>query len=381
MRALPLLLALTLLASPLHAQTPGAAEATAASRQIERAVSALKQATKAQSRVKALGRAVRAYENGLAVMRDGLRLASARKIEIEAEWQNRRAELSELLGVLQQIERSPAPLLMAHPGGPVGAARAAHVMAEMTPALQSKTDALRAQLDELKQLASVQALAETLMRKGLSDLQSARSDLTEALSRRRKLPTRIGSDKTKLKQLAQNAKSLRQFASALGALKPIDDTTAMASFQSGRGTLIPPVSGKLLRGYNEPDAGGLSRPGLVLTAPPLSVVTAPWGATLRYVGNLLDYGTVAILEPRPQYLMVLAGLGEVFVEEGAVIARGDPIGLLKGDQPGADEFLIELTSGKSFIRNESLYIELREDGIPVDPTPWFVLDLDEKGSR
>jgi len=363
MRALPLLLALTLLASPLHAQTPGAAEATAASRQIERAVSALKQATKAQSRVKALGRAVRAYENGLAVMRDGLRLASARKIEIEAEWQNRRAELSELLGVLQQIERSPAPLLMAHPGGPVGAARAAHVMAEMTPALQSKTDALRAQLDELKQLASVQALAETLMR------------------RRRKLPTRIGSDKTKLKQLAQNAKSLRQFASALGALKPIDDTTAMASFQSGRGTLIPPVSGKLLRGYNEPDAGGLSRPGLVLTAPPLSVVTAPWGATLRYVGNLLDYGTVAILEPRPQYLMVLAGLGEVFVEEGAVIARGDPIGLLKGDQPGADEFLIELTSGKSFIRNESLYIELREDGIPVDPTPWFVLDLDEKGSR
>jgi len=381
MRILSLLLLLALAASPIHAQTPGVAEAAAASQQIERAISALQKATKARSRVKALGRAVRAYENGLAVMRDGLRLASARKIEIEAEWQSRRAELSELLGVLQQIERSPAPLLMAHPGGPVGAARAAHVMAEMTPALQTKTEALRAELTELKQLAKVQALAESHMRQGLSDLQTARSDLTEALSRRRKLPTRIGADKSKLTELAQNAKSLRQFATALGALKTTKADAPMAGFQTGRGTLIPPVSGKLLRGYKQPDAGGLARPGLILSAPPLSIVTAPWGATLRYVGNLLDYGTVAILEPRPGYLMVLAGLGEVFVDEGAVIARGDPIGLLKGDQPGADEFLIELTSGKSFIRNESLYIELREDGIPVDPTPWFVLDLDEKGSR
>jgi len=337
MRILSLLLLLALAASPIHAQTPGVAEAAAASQQIERAISALQKATKARSRVKALGRAVRAYENGLAVMRDGLRLASARKIEI--------------------------------------------VMAEMTPALQTKTEALRAELTELKQLAKVQALAESHMRQGLSDLQTARSDLTEALSRRRKLPTRIGADKSKLTELAQNAKSLRQFATALGALKTTKADAPMAGFQTGRGTLIPPVSGKLLRGYKQPDAGGLARPGLILSAPPLSIVTAPWGATLRYVGNLLDYGTVAILEPRPGYLMVLAGLGEVFVDEGAVIARGDPIGLLKGDQPGADEFLIELTSGKSFIRNESLYIELREDGIPVDPTPWFVLDLDEKGSR
>lgn len=376
-----LALLLVLLANSVSANSDGLKAARDAVNEIKSAHDALKKARQSSSRVLALGRAVRAYEDGLAAMRDGFRIAAHRQATLQSQLEDQQKDISELLGVLQQIERAPAPLLLAHPNGPLGAARAALMMGEITPSLQTRADALRLKLDELKSIAVMQALAESELRAGLADLQTARSDLTEALRKRRKLPPRIGASQAKLASMAQNARDLDSFAKALISLEGSLTSDPVASFETGQGSLRPPVAGLLHRGFKEPDAGGIARPGVILSAPPLSIVTSPWPSTLRYVGSLLDYGTVAILEPQPGYLLVLAGLGEVFVSEGTVIARGDPIGLLNGSQPNADEFLIDVTKGKSFIRNESLYIELRHDGTPIDPTPWFVLDRDEKGSK
>ena len=55
-----------------------------------------------------------------------------------------------------------------------------------------------------------------------------------------------------------------------------------------------------------------------------AVVTTPWAATIRYRGPLLDYGNVMIVEPARGYLLVVAGLSEVFGETGDVLAAACP---------------------------------------------------------
>jgi len=103
------------------------------------------------------------------------------------------------------------------------------------------------------------------------------------------------------------------------------------------------------------------------------LITAPWPATVRYAGPFLDYGNVIILEPDAAYLMVLAGLDQVYVELGQILDQDEPIGLLGGSQPATEEFLIEASQGGGTIDQETLYIEIRKDGTPTDPARWFAL--------
>jgi septal ring factor EnvC (AmiA/AmiB activator) len=92
---------------------------------------------------------------------------------------------------------------------------------------------------------------------------------------------------------------------------------------------------------------------------------------VRYAGPLLDYGNVIILEPQGDHLLILAGLGELFVRAGDLLASGDPVGLMGGEAPNREELIVSdpLASGGEL--SETLYMELREAGEPVDPTAWF----------
>ena len=59
---------------------------------------------------------------------------------------------------------------------------------------------------------------------------------------------------------------------------------------------------------------------------------------------------------------------------GAVLA-GNPRGDLGIPIPDSDEFLLATTTDRDAIKGESLYIELRRAGKPVDPALWFNLAM------
>ncbi len=132
-----------------------------------------------------------------------------------------------------------------------------------------------------------------------------------------------------------------------------------------------PVIGTIRRRFNEQDAAGQEQPGIVVAAPPLSLVTAPQSGIVRFAGEFLDYGLVIIIEPAPEYLEILAGFGQIYVNKGDELASGDPIGLLGGEVPDSAEFLTEMSSASGVTNIETLYIEVREQGVPVDPSGWF----------
>jgi septal ring factor EnvC (AmiA/AmiB activator) len=239
---------------------------------------------------------------------------------------------------------------------------------------------MRADLEEINGLRQVQGNAEKVLETGLGSVQAARTALSKAMADRSHLPRRYLEEPEELRRLVESVDTLEGFATGLADLYS-DVGAPMEDFAGAKGSLPMPVLGTVLRRFNEADAAGIRRPGLVVATAPAALVTTPWPATIRYRGPLLDYGNVMVLEPADGYLLVLAGLGAVYGETGDVLASGAPVGLMSGAEPGAQEFgedfLKNAQMGSGAGRTETLYIELRKGKKPVDPGPWFSRTKDQ----
>jgi len=346
-----------------------AEQAVRAAADLQTAVAALDAATGARDQVAALTQTIRAYEAGLGALREGLRQAAIRDATLALLFEAKRAQVEQLVGVLSRIEADPTPLLLLHPEGPLGMVHAGMLMADVTPALQAEAEALRADLQEIRDLQAAQAAAGQTLSAGLRAAQQARTALSQAISERTDLPRRFSEDPEALKRLLANADTLDAFASGLAPSATQGD--GMRDFTAAKGTLPLPVLGAVLRRAGEADAAGVRRPGILLATAPRALVTAPWAATIRYRGPLLNYGNVIIIEPEGGYLLILSGLDTVYGEVGEVIAAGAPLGLMGGALPDVAEFLVAEQVGGGARDTETLYMELRQGAKPVDPAPWF----------
>ncbi|WP_235829865.1 murein hydrolase activator EnvC family protein [Frigidibacter oleivorans] len=347
-----------------------AEDAASAAEGLRAAIDELQRAGSGREQAVALSRTIRAYEAGLADLRDGLRRAALREAEIAADLEARRARLSRLLGAMMVMQDSPAPLTLLHPEGPEAAVRAGMILSDVTPALQQEAAALSRSLREVAEIRRLQESAETLLSQGLAAAQEARATLNQAMADRGDLPRRFLEEPEELGRLRDSAETLDAFAGGIATMEQ-DIGAPMEDFEGARGTLPLPVLGTVLRRAGEADAAGIRRPGLVIATRPAALVTTPWPATLRYRGPLLDYGNVMILEPAEGYLLVLAGLGTVYGEVGDVLDAGAPVGLMGGAEPGGREFLAAVQEGGGADRSETLYLELRQGRETVDPAPWF----------
>ena len=365
-------LAFVLLASPVRAEYDAGQTAAQAAEMLEQAGFALLAAQGARDRVEALTQTVRAYEEGLLALREGIRQAALRERTILMAFEAERDRLSRLLGVLQSIEAAPAPVVLMHPEGPLGTARVGMILSEVTPAVATQARALRAQLEELAALRAVQDTALGDLSDALERTQDARTQLSQAIAERRMLPENFLSDDIAINQLIDSVDSLDTLA-ALLAQSPPPASPDLPDFTTARGTLPLPVLGTQLRAFGEADAAGVARPGLVYATRAGALVTAPWPASVRYAGPLLDYGNVIILEPEAGYLLILAGLDTVYVNTGAFIPAVGPLGLMPGGaQSDTKDLIVATVQGSGAALSETLYMELRENGVPVDPAEWFI---------
>lgn len=377
MRRAGLLISLLLgLSAPAWAETDPITAARSAALALNQAGLALKEAEGARDRVAALTRTIRAYEEGLAALREGLRRAAIRERILALELEARREEVAQLTGVLLTMQRSPETLLLLHPSGPLATARSGMMLADVTPELQARAEALRANLEEVSMLRALQQSAAGTLAEGLAGAQQARTELSQAISDRTDLPRRFTADPEKLRLLLESADTLEGFASGLASLGGAGEANPLPPFEALQGRLPLPVQGRVLRWMGEADAAGIARPGLLIATRPQALVTTPAPATIRYRGPLLDYGNVMILEPGAGYLLVLAGLAQVYGEVGEVLPAGAPVGLMGGEMPGSPEILSRVSEGGGADRPETLYMELRQGDLPVDPAAWFNVTKD-----
>ena len=84
-------------------------------------------------------------------------------------------------------------------------------------------------------------------------------------------------------------------------------------------------------------------------------MVSPCGGRAVYAAPFRSYGLLLIVDCGGGYHFVLAGLDRLDAVAGQRLLAGEPVGVLAG------------TGGAG----ASLYVELRRNGQPVDPRPWF----------
>jgi septal ring factor EnvC (AmiA/AmiB activator) len=228
-------------------------------------------------------------------------------------------QLARLLSVLEQLKRDPPPALLVSPRDAKDAVRAAILVKAMTPQLQAR--------------AQVYALGatEVMRQRRLAAVQS------EAL----------------FEQESRAAESLPEPEEKL----PLRGTLAAA--QEGELTpparLILPASGKMARRFGDPLPGGGRSNGITLAAAKGSRVVSPGDGLVKYVGPVKGWGVIVILRLAGGYHLVLAGLDRTSVVTGQSVAAGQPVGWAAEGRQATSE----------------LYLEVREEGSPVDPAQWL----------
>ena len=333
------------------------------------AIDSLSEALRAPDQVAALTQAIQAHEAGLSALREGLREAALREAAVNQVLEQQQARVSRMLGAMMAVERIEGPVMLVHPQGPLATARAGMMIADLAAAMQAEAARIGALAREQADLRAVRETAVQTLATGLASLQDARAELSQAIADRRDLPPRLCDDETRMLALLDSVRTLEELAAGLAA-RPAGSTADLPLFVSSRGALRLPVVGTLLRRFGQADAAGVVRPGLVLATEPGALVVAPWYGTVRYRGPLLDYGNVVLLEPGEGWLIVIAGLDVVYPRVGDVVTQGYALGLMPGGSASGDEFVRpDAVAGRS----ETLYLELRQGGQPIDPADWFDL--------
>jgi len=331
-----------------------------------------------------------------------------------------REEYGRLLNALVRLSLMPPEAVLASPGSPIDGARAGTLLSQLTPALREKADSLRGDLNDLRGLEQqIEAEnAEALAAKRA--LENERAHLGELIERRRRLLALTEQEKEAARKetqlLEQEVKDLQGLVEASTRLSPgsgppevppvapkragvvlfsernptgslsaedlavapasEDDSGSksrerqqVASLAPGAGaglslrsfphdplTLSKPVSGRLSAGFGTEALAPSGRSkGLVVRTRPGSPVVAPFDGRVVYAGAFRSYGQVLILDHGRRYHSVLAGLGEIDVALGQAVVEGEPIGTMVGPGSAPPE----------------LYLELRRDGRPINPDPWF----------
>lgn len=351
------------IASPAVAASP--ADLEAAARKLSDAGAALQQAETASDRVTALARAIPAYEDALAALREVAIGANVGERQIATDLATRRETVMELTAALQAMSRTPPPVQALHPDGPLAAARAAALLSRVTPALGAEAAELRGRLEALERIRQLRRAALDDISAGLEQLTRARLLIRDGMAARQGdaapdtavIQTDVVRDSASLSTLAES----------------LAETPARnAQPEEADGSWAWPIAGsRQVLGFRERDAGGERRPGLLVQAAPLSLVEAPTAAMVRYAGPFLEYGNVVVLETDAGTVVVLAGLAQTNVRAGEPVARGALLGLLGGRNLGAEEYVMLPVTEAGAGAAETLYIEIRHGRGPVDPAPWF----------
>jgi septal ring factor EnvC (AmiA/AmiB activator) len=141
--------------------------------------------------------------------------------------------------------------------------------------------------------------------------------------------------------------------------RPRDNPPSLAAAGAN---LTMPVSGRLVRRWNELDESGMSSKGLAFQTRPGAQVVAPSDGRIEFAGPFRGYGQILIIEHGDGYHSLLAGLDRIDGAVGQSVIAGEPVGVMK--------------SGEA---RSSLYFELRRNGQPINPMPWLAT-RDEKVS-
>lgn len=344
---------------------------------------------------------VKLAESDIAGLEDKLGELIVQELEVRGRLDGADANISNVLAALERISRDPPPAMMINPDNALDSARSALLIAAILPQLRGKADTVTADLAQLEAIkiaaleqqakleANLHVLEEEQLRIGslIAARKQSESLATAALASEEAEAQALADKATSLKQLIDeltaranavataadatetannggNAPALDQQTIKMALANP-DRTQPAVPFVQARGFLTMPSSGVTVIEYGASDGfGGISRGLSVVTRADAQVVTPADGWVL-FAGDYLNYGKIVILNAGQDYTVLLAGLDRVDVNIGQFVMMGEPVGSMGSQTIGRT---VATSAGVS---RPTLYIEMRKNNEPVDPTGWW----------
>ncbi len=271
--------------------------------------------------------------------------------------------LMALLPVMQRLAAEPAASLLAVPGSPVDAVRGVIVLQGIAGQIEARAVAVKqqaalvaalstetkAQQRTLAAAAAVQQQAELALNQQVASAQAA--EMADAQTALRETAAAIVADRT--------AKNLQNVIDRLRAAPATPPPVALLPARpAGKVAGGAPVAGQIVERFGDTTVAGPAQGISYRAAPGASVVT-PCAGAVKFADRFQNYGLVVIMDCGAGYYVVLSGLQHLDVAAGEQLTQRQPVGAMLGFDPTAPA------------RQPVLYVELRHNGTPVDPTAWL----------
>lgn len=308
----------------------------------------------------------------------------------------RRGVLAEVLGALQRMGLNPPPAILVRPEDALASVRSAILLGAVVPELRQETTVLLQDLKELSRLAQsiedergrlVAAVGEQLAEKKrlsllLEEKERLQSETEAEIASERERSTELAAKATSLKELIEtlekDASKARQQEEARrraeeekrqrDAELTVPEKNQLAApvpFSALHGQLPLPVTGRISKRFGEPDGNGGVMLGDMVATQSGAIVTAPADGDVLYAGPFRSYGELLILDAGGGYHVVVAGLDRINVAPGQSVLAGEPVGAMGEARLASNSAELNGRAGPE------LYVEFRQDGKPIDPTPWW----------
>ena len=344
-------------------------------------------------------RKIQDSEEKLSDMENQLENLKKSLAEAEKNFTAEDENLIRTLAALQNLALKPTESLFVQPLTPVEIIRSAILLRETVPFLEENAERIREELDQItkkknlieSQLAQISKQKKVLERehekmkllvqkkskirnaveiesvksqRNLQKLASQAQDIRELLEKiekerleqerkaeaeRKRLEALHQAELKKLEKLKKDKKT-----QSADLIKSNQEAIKESSkkFAKAKGKLSMPVKGRIVTAYGAKDKGVTSK-GITVQTRNMAQVISPYDGTVAFAGPFRGYGNLIIIEHGDGYLSLLAGLGSLDCEVGQLLLAGEPVGLMPDEQA------------------PKLYIEMRRNNNPINPTQWM----------
>ena len=349
------------------------------------------------------GRQAQATEDRLSRLEERLKAMTESEAAIRRSLHARRGIVAEILAALQRMGRRPPPAVLVSPEDVLAVIRTSMLLGAVVPELRGEVDTLAADLAEMIRLRGLIAQDKEGLANDLAgwarEQQRLQALVTARRARQAEVESGLTAERRRAAELGAQAKSLKDLldrteAEVAASKRSAEEAKAAAErearvtqerfaaagfrdparlapkvhFAEARGEVPRPVSGRLMRGFNQPDGnGGITR-GVSFTTRPKALVSSPADGWVKFAGPFRSDGRLLIIDAGDGYYLLLAGMDQISVEVGQFVLAGEPVGSMgegSAGSPGSDG-------------EPTLYVEFKKDGGSVDPEPWWAKSPSDK---
>ena len=323
----------------------------------------------------AIAARIQQAEAEIAAQEARIGLIGQQRAVLRARLAERQRPLVRLTAALQRLSRRPPVLALLRPGSLHDAVYLRAALETMLPEIERRTAGLRGELARARALQEQARQVAAGLRASQGQLGERRAQLT-ALETRQRLDSRQASgvadreatralalkeqarDLTGLLDELARAGTLRAELAALPGplLRPAQPQSAQVGASAAEPAPPPqaparyllPVAGRLVTGFGAQVQGQPGSRGVSILTRAEAQAVAPASGRVVFAGPYQGYGSIVIIEHGGGWTSLVTGLADLSARVGDQLVAGAPLGRTGTGRP-------------------VLMLELRKDGVPVNP--------------